>query len=203
MTIVTDAFRKIGVCAHDEALTADMEAAGMRELRRMLLSWQNLRYNLWLTTEASITLTTAVSYVLPERALRVHSVRYRNASGIDLPINPMTRQEYYDLPIKTSTGIPHGWYYDRQVATGTLYIWQPLASVTTETLKVTYERPFDEDDLLDDIPPEWENAVLYGLAAQLATDYDGKDVTMEASGHLAAALASDREDSIYFGEPCD
>jgi hypothetical protein len=203
MTIITDAFRKIGACAHDEALTADMEQAGARELRRMLLSWQNLRYNLWTQTEMTVTLTTAVSYTLTGRPLRVHSVRYRNAAGLDMPLTAMTRQQYYDMPNKTSTGIPTAYYYDRQVATGVLYIWQGMASVTTETLRVTYERSVDTTDLLDDIPPEWENAVLYGLAMQLQPEYGGPDVTAEAAFHLSTVLADDREGSVWFGEVCD
>lgn len=200
--IVSDAFRRIGVAASDEAMTADQYQAGKRELRRLLLSWQNHGYNLWTLTEATVTLTTAVSYAMAERALRVHSVRYRNANGLDLPLEPMTRQRYYDLPNKTATGIPHGYYYDRQLSTGTLFIWQPMAAVTTETLRVTYERPIDTDEDID-VPPEWENAAVWNLALQLAPIYaPDRDVSAQAAYELGLALAADREGSVYFGEEC-
>jgi hypothetical protein len=201
--VISDAFRKIGVVASDEAMTADQLAAGKRELRRLLLGWQNFGTNLWTMTEMAITLTTASSYALTSRALAVHSVRYRNAAGLDMPMSPMTRQRYYDLPNKTSTGIPNAWFYDKQRATGTLYIWQPPAAVTTETLRVTYERPIDTDEDID-VPPEWENAVVWNLAEALAPAYaPDKDVSADAAFWLSTALAADHEGSVFFGEECD
>lgn len=200
--IIGDAYRKIGVVAHDEPMTAEQLAVGERELRRMLLSWQNLGYNLWTTTEMTVPLTTAASYTLTGRPLRVHSVRYRNASGLDMPLSPMTRQAYYDLPDKATAGFPNGWFYDRQRDAGTLYIWQPLASVTTETLRITCERAIEFGDDID-VPPEWENAVVYGLGAAMFQALGGIDVTAEATGHLALALAGDREESVWFTEECD
>ena len=69
-----------------------------------------------------------------------------------------------------------------------------------------HEREFeDQTDLtaVPDVPGEWWDAVVYGLAARLADDY-GKNVpnvVARAEEELRLALSADREGSIYFGEP--
>lgn len=50
-TVVSDALRKIGVVAHDEAMTADQADIGLRALDRLLKSWQNHGDLLWSVAE--------------------------------------------------------------------------------------------------------------------------------------------------------
>ncbi|HEY4760502.1 MAG TPA: hypothetical protein VIH42_07975, partial [Thermoguttaceae bacterium] len=85
-----------------------------------------------------------------------------------------TRQEYFDLPSKTSTGTPTQYYFDPQRGAPTLYVWPVKATVTTETFKVTYHKRTDDlDDLANDIdiPQEELETIGYGLAARLLDSY--------------------------------
>ena len=55
-----------------------------------------------------------------------------------------------------------------------MYVWQTANSVN-DLLRFTFERPMQDlligDDNLD-IPTEWLEAVIYGLAFRLADDYN-------------------------------
>jgi len=204
--LVEDALRKIGVVAIDDPMTADESAHSLRALDRLIKSWQNREYSLWLNATQTLTLTTSASYTLsPVRPLRILNARLVR-SGIETPMQELTREEYDDLPLKSATGVPTPFYYDRQREASLFYVWPVLAAANGETIKITYEREFeDQTDLtaVPDVPGEWWDAVVYGLAARLADDY-GKNVpnvVARAEEELRLALSADREGSIYFGEP--
>jgi hypothetical protein len=177
-----------------------META-RKALGRMLWSWQNRGYMLFAVTSTSVALSTTASYALVPRPLVVQSVRFKR-NGVELPMTQLTREEYDTLPVKTTTGTPTSWNYDRQVNSGTLYVWPVLASATTETLEITYVRSLDDPELIADadFPAEWEDAVVYGLAARLSDDFmvNAPNVVARAERELSEALAGDREESVYF-----
>ena len=204
--LIADALRKIGVVAEDEPMTADQAASGLRAWNRLLKSWQNRGYNLWAVATQTVTLTTAASYTMaPVRPVRILNARLVR-SGIETPMLPMTRQEYDALPVKLSTDLPTRFYYDKQREAALFYIWPVLASASGETIRVTFEREAeDQTDLnaVPDIPAEWWEAAVYGLAARLADDH-GKsvpNVVARAEEELRLALADDHEESVFFGEP--
>lgn len=203
----THALRKAQVTAYDEApLAEDMDAA-LDDLNLMLKGWQLEPGLLWLTSSQSLTLTTAASYTLsPERPLRILNARLKR-SGIEIPMIRLTREEYDSLPDKDTTGIPTNFYYDRQRENALFYVWPVLASANGETVEITYEREFedvtDADDTLD-VPGEWWEATLYGLAARLAESYQLSSyqfLAPRAVERLDNALAQEREGSVFFAGP--
>ena len=203
--IIDGALRKIGVVGMGETPDAESYAVAAASLNRMLKAWQNRGYSLWFTTAMTVTLTTAASYTMsPVRPLRIYSVRLvRN--GVEMPMQSMTRQEYDDLPIKTTAGTPTSYYYDRQREAAKLYIWPVLSAANGETLAITYERESEDIGLQTDtvdVPGEWWDAVVYGLAARLTDDFmvSAPNVIARGEEELRLALAADREGSIFFGE---
>lgn len=200
--LITDAYRKIGVVAQDEPMDADTAQAGMRALDRLLKSWQNHGYQLWATASQSIVLTTAAAQVLsPVRPLRIYSARLVQTGGNELPMCELTRSEYDRLPNKTTTGTPTQFYYDRQRESALFYVW-PL-DTTGRTVNITYEREMEDQTDLEgtpDVPGEWWDALVYGLAARLADDFARNKpmVVQRAERELDLALSMDREGSVYF-----
>ncbi len=203
--LIGDALRKIGVVAIDEPMNADQAAAGLRALNRMLKSWQNKGFCTWAKASQSVELTTDSSFTLkPARPLEILSCRFTQ-NGVERPMLSFTRDEYDSLPVKTSQGTPTTFHYDRQREDARLYVWPVMASVNGETLEITYTREL-EDTTLDapvDVPGEWYDAVVYGLAARLADDYTvaAGNVIARAEAELRDALAFDREGSVWFHEP--
>ena len=163
--------------------------------------WQNRGLNLWGVTAMSVAATTAASYTLTPRPLEILGIRYKNGVN-ELPMWQMTRQEYDDLPNKSSTGTPTTFYFNRQRETATITVWPVLAVTGTATFEISYQREFEDVDLdtAPDVPGEYWEAMVYGLAARLADDYsvDGRTVTARAEEELRLALAFDREGSLYF-----
>lgn len=202
--VVAFALRKINITATTEEPSSDDAARAMTELNVMLKGWQKYQ-NLWRLTEGSVTLANATaSYALSPVPHRVISARYRDTNSTDTPLEPMTREEYYDLPNKSSAGRPNSFYIDYQRSAVTMYLWQVQATVTTETIKYTYQRKFEDIDTLEndiDIKQEHFEVVGFNLAARLADDFGRSGehinrVIQRAQILLDDALDDDREDYI-------
>lgn len=110
------------------------------------------------------------------RPLKVIDTRRHNfTSLIDTPMQEMDRLEYQDMPNKASTGVPNTFYYDRRENTlGYIYLWPSPASAN-EGIKMTVAKPIEDftssgDDA--DLPQEWIRALEWGLADEIADEYD-------------------------------
>lgn len=204
--VITFALRKLGVTPSGVTVGANEAATAQQELNLMLKSWQKYP-SLWRLTEGTVTLVgSTISYALSPVPHRVLSVRYLNAGGNSLPMEELSRSEYYDLPNTTNAGSPHSFYVDYQRTAANLKVWQPLASVTTETLAYTYYRKFEDIDSLDndiDVKQEWLDVVGYNLAKRLTPDFSRSNasermafIREEADRLLDDMLDDDREDEI-------
>ncbi len=201
--VIVFALKKLRVLSTGETPDAEQAEDAMQALTLMLKSWQKYE-SLWRYTEGSATLlASTANYTLSPMPHRVISARYYNGTT-DTPMNLMTREEYFDLPLKLSTGIPTQYYVDYQ--RDSVVIWQPLASVVAQTVKYTYQRKFEDVDALTnnlDIRQEHLELVGYNLASRLADDYGrGGEITgrviARAESLLNDFLDDDREDEIRF-----
>lgn len=199
----TEALKYAGLLDVSETASTEDAAQALSLFNMMLKGWQNKGYNLWTKTEGTLTLTTAASYTLsPVRPLRILSARLKTG-GRETPMWEMTRQEYFDLPLKTSTGRPTSFYYDRQREAAKLYIWPVLAAADDETVEYTYERELEDAASGDvaDVPGEWWEAVATNLALRLCASYNVEPspvLVALAADSLDAALGFDREESVFF-----
>lgn len=216
--IITEAYALIGVGVDGEVLSDSQVTEGARALNLMLKTLSRTPGLLsWLKTEGSFTLTDATaSYTMGSggtvtyRPLRILSMRYRNTSGTDLPMTRLSREEYFELPIKTTAGIPTQFYYDPGRDSGTLYLWPVKATITTESVRFTYERTIEDFDASTDnadLPQEWLETLIYNLAVRLGPRWQAvgptsfAKVEAQAGGLLAAMLASDQEDASIYLQP--
>ncbi len=207
--VITFALKKINVVGLGQSVSADEAEDARLQLNLMLKSWQMTGPNLWKKTEGSVALTNATaSYDLSAglNPLRILSVRYRNTSARDLPMQEMERTEYFDLPFKTSPGTPNSFYFDPQRSAPTLYVWPVQAVITTETLQVTYHKRSDDIDTLDndiDVAQEWLETVGYNLASRLLDDHSvggeiAQRIVARAELLHTAAMDFDRESTMVF-----
>ena len=206
-TIVQDALLDIEAGTLGQAADAVAMAHGIRHLNRLMKSWQSQGYLQSLVAQQSLTLVadTAAHTMSPVRPMKILNVRYKDANGTELPMNELSRQEYDELPIKTSQGIPTNFYYDKQKESAVINFWPVIASVTTETAEITYEREYedisDEDDVID-IPAEAYDAVVLNLGKRLTHTYGSSERKMairaDAKESLDCWLASDSETIVRF-----
>lgn len=204
--VITFALRKINLLDENEEVGAGMADRAKTAMNAMLKGWQK-HPNLWRMTEGSVTLIAGTySYALSPHPHRVITARYRDANTRDLPMEEMSRDDYYDRPLKSATGIPTEYYVDYQRAAATIYFLNVPASITTETVKYTFLRKFEDiDDLSNDIDIRQEHFEMtgYKLASILADDYGRTGgaidrIIARAEAMFNSALDDDRGGFIQF-----
>lgn len=149
------------------------------------------------------------------RPLRVPGARrYHFAppggQAIEIPVVPMARLDYANVPNKNTPGTVTQFFYDPQLGAGVMHVW-PAPSDNRNALKFTAQRPlttFANLTSAPDFPDEWLAAMRWNLAVELWPEYNGavgnpaqyallKD---EARSKLMVAQGWDREpQSVLFG----
>lgn len=215
--VIKEAFALAVQDGYGETIANEDYEGAARSLNMMLKTWQAEGLRLWLTAEGSMTLVVSKqSYVMGSggsfttRPLRILSMRFRDSNSRDVPMLRLAREEYFDLPLKSATGIPTQFYYDPGRASGTLYVWPVLATGSTGSVRFTYERTIEDvDDGTDDfdLPQEWLETLAYNLAVRIAPKYGSAGgpnfaEIKEAAGALKARLDSwDDEMGSVFMQP--
>lgn len=106
------------------------------------------------------------------RPLKIISARRLNA-GNEIEMFNLSREEYFNLSNKASTGTPVQYYYDPQQGTGKVYLW-PTPDSVDHTINYTY---LDELEIItantetSNFPQEWMEYLVYGLAVRIAPLY--------------------------------
>lgn len=210
--IIKDAMIEINAIAPSETPTSDEYSHARRVLNYMTKHWQTQGYNLFRRERGTISIvankgTDTTPYTLGTggdvtyRPLRIENMRYKPASGSELPMMEMNRWDYDALPDKTTAGTPTNFHYDPQNATAELFIW-PVKSTSSGTLIFTYQRAIEDFDSTSndpDYPQEWYEALKYSLAYRLHGSYFTADpqrraeLLQLAQTTLQSCLSFDRE----------
>lgn len=182
--LITDALAELGVHDDEEPLQAVDLQRGLRALTRMLKAWQADGVMTWTMTDGNLTLVQGQEAYdfgaggdFTTVPLDIGDMEINRGSN-DLPMFRLSREDYRMLPNKTTQGYPTQYYYDRQREGGTLYVW-PAPDATGGTLKFTYRRIIMDMDAGAnniDLPQEWHEAIVFGLAKRFIGPYsmDGK-----------------------------
>lgn len=203
--VINFALKKLGVLeAGGTASPEDAEDAA-EELEMMLKGWAKTGPSIFtVQTNGSEALVAATaSYALSvTKPLRLLEVRYSDANGREIPMIPLTRTEYFELPEKAANGIPTQYWYDSDGSSYTLYVWPVKPSVTTETIKYTYQRKIEDIDSINnhiDVPVEWLDTVGYCLAQRLVISFGVKAERAARIDAMAERLLQEAKD--YEREP--
>lgn len=209
--IIDAALQLIGVLQEGDSPSTARANEAATSLNMMLKTW-GASERLWLMSEGIVTLVAGqASYSLGTGVRTVLSVR-RRVAGLDTPLNELSRSEYQDTPTKASIGLPNSWWFNRQRATRTLYVWMvpDAATAAQYTLPYTYTRTIEDIDTLDndpDVPQEWLEVLTYNLAVRLGPRYGGIDtqewaeIKAQAADLMALLPTRDQEESSIFLTP--
>lgn len=113
-----------------------------------------------------ISYTTKIN--IPLRVLR--GTKFNLINNCENKLKKISFDEYFDTPLKTITGDPNNFYYDRQLDNGILYLY-PVTSNVDQLIKFTYlDLIMDMDNANDnfDMPAEWMYPIVRNLAVELA-----------------------------------
>ena len=109
------------------------------------------------------------------RPLRIVDARLKIDDGNEIPFSDMlSRDAYYDFPLKTSPGKPTQGYYDPQLTNGLFSVF-PAPDDSGDVILFTWLRSIEDFDSASnnpDFPQEWLGVLGYGLAVEIGPEYD-------------------------------
>lgn len=191
-TIIKTALRKLAVLELGVTPDADTITNASQALNIMIKAWQSDGIKMWTIQNYTITPVSGQnSYIIgptgtpgvslvADKPLKIIQGWNRNnqlTPHIDTPLNPISRQEYNILGSKSSTGFVNSFYYEPSTTYGTVYFYlTPDANMAANySIMLVGQRPLGDVTLSTDIPEfpnEWMQALVWGLADELAIEYD-------------------------------
>ena len=143
-----------------------------------------------------------------DRPLRILQAFHRDRSGSDTTVDIISQNYYMELSTKEALGRPNQIHYDPQTNAGLLYVW-PKPDDVRNTLELVVDRPIqDMDSSTDDfdVPQEWYEPILYGLAERAALYFHvNEKITVmlgqKAAMYLMRAMDGDVENASLFISP--
>lgn len=207
--MITNAMIELGVLSSGEEPTADELADGLVRLNSQLKSWQLQGVNLWREDDRSITITANTATVtLPTDVRQVFSARF--IGDYERLLHRWEREDYFSLPVKTSSGDPTIFYVSRDRDGLTAYFW-PVPTADS-TVKIECERIVDTvtDATQDvDVPQHAFEACWTALAVRLIPMFNASGtaispvtasmVTQRAEMLFSALQDDDRPESVFIG----
>lgn len=204
--VVKQAMKELGAIASGEEPTTDEMTDGILRLNGMLNTWAG-ENNLYREAEGTLTIVGATGAgTLPADIRAVNSVRHVISATNSRPLARWNRDEFYVLPNRATVGNPSAYYLRKTTSALELYVW-PVPADDVD-LELDYSRAPNtvatSADALD-VPQDWQETVLYGLASRLASMFGGtrvdpgmvQRVDGRASELFQRLLDRDRPDSIY------
>lgn len=178
--LISDALRVLGVLEEGSTASASQITDALPAFEMYIKGLGKYGLNLWTTATHTETVVAGTYSISPtKKFLRITDAIYRDSTGVDKTLEPLTREEYWAIPDKDQTGEPNQYYYDPQetAATSTIYVWpspDSTAATATSYLKFTgnillqdVDTDGDGSETLD-VPQEWLETIKYGLATRLA-----------------------------------
>ena len=156
----------------------------------------------------------ATKIVRPLKVPRARQIYYQGGQSQGPRLTPMTvlsRKEYMDLPNPLDPGISTQFFYTPQLVSGEFYPW-PNPQNANFGARLTWYRP-----LMDlttpantaDVPQEWLNGLRWGIAKEMAPEFDCPPprfamISQMAAEKLDLIQSYDREpEPIFFGMDYD
>ena len=199
LAVISAALRKINRLGDFETLadTDKRYLAGAAALKLICKEFATMGMPLWainevaipfsnFTTIAGITIGLSGATITQVAPLKIiQALRRDTTTNIDVPMQIYTQDYFNSLSNKVITGAPVGFTYyptgPANTTKGTLKVW-PLPDTywtTNGSIYIRYQRPFQDVGTSTqelDFPQEWERAIVYALAYDLAPEY-GLDMT--------------------------
>lgn len=108
------------------------------------------------------------------RPTKLMSVYRRDTNDIDVVLELIGEDEYRSQSNKGSSGPPVECWYQPTMTAGTLYVWPVDGGSSVDKLVMSaqyYPDDFDTASNNPEFPIEWGNTLVWGLAAELASEY--------------------------------
>lgn len=201
--IVEDAYELSGIIGDGDTPTAAQLAVGLSRYNSMMQSIGVASNRTWLRKTVSVAMANAtLSYnisaapVSTSRPIRIIGAYIRSGTT-DTPLYRISKQEYFEITNKATSGVPTMYWYDADAPTGALYVYPvPATASLPLTVYLDIVHQYEDAQLSDtfDAPAVWKEAAVYQLTIRLCARY-GRDVDpdLTAAAKLALAIAQGQD----------
>ncbi len=158
---IEEAFERCGV----EVRTGYDLKTAKRSLNLLLADWANRGLNQWTIKQTTVTCVSGTAdYTLDADTIDILSVVVRR-DNTDYGIERLSRDEYLNIPDKTSTGRPSQFFLDRQI-TPVLKVWTTPENSTDQLIFDRLVRIDDADTFTNtmEVPFRFYPCLAAGLA---------------------------------------
>lgn len=215
--LISGALRMAGAIAQGDTPSATLVSEAAEALNMFVKAKQADGMPLWAVKKYAVTLTASIAdYTIgvsatvdtPKPLKIIQAYLSYTSTGVDVPVRIITRQEYEMLGNKTASGYPNQVFYEPLLHTGVLHVYPvPDATVVAAcTLKIIYQRPFEDFDVSadePDFPQEYYHAIKLNLADILAPEHglsiqERQDLSRRAQTAWAEALGFGTEEGSMY-----
>lgn len=182
--LINLALKQAGVLGVGQTASAEDTNDAFKLLNMMLAQWSVKRNVVFRISDIPCVATGQQTYTIgpggdfniprPAKLVGAYCRQLRNpGQPVDYPLQLLFSQtDYGNVSTKTQASMPSLVYYDPQFPLGVLHVW-PVA-ITGYEIHIQalmplskFETPYDEIQL----PPEYEDAIMYNLAGRLCLFY--------------------------------
>ena len=185
-------------------------ASARRSINLMLNEWQNKGVLLWSIQTTAVT-ATSVETSLPDEILDTLAVTYAvSAAATDIALERISREEYHNLPNKTTTGRPTQYAITRGVNNIALFLY-PTPNINTGILNIECFKQLEDVNKSAgqnaQVPKRFLPALTCGLSYYLSMKRPGipmDRIQMLKANYeekLAFAMEEDRERASMYIKP--
>lgn len=179
LDVIKRSLRMLGVYAKGEEPDADESRDGLAALNALMGSLSNTPL-VYAKTRDSIALTAGVPSItvgpsgttVADRPMRVLDESYIQSGGVTYPLRVFTDQQYSDVSVKTTQGIPEAIWPLMNMPDAQITFWPvPIGSLTLNLWSIKQLATFPGLTTAVSLPPGYEDALAYFLAEALAPEY--------------------------------
>lgn len=183
-SIINLALKMIGVIGVGQTAQAEDANDALIVMNMMLAQWQRKRWLVYSLEDHALTATGATSYTVGTggnfnipRPDKLEAVYARLLAYVSQPVDYTltlleAMEDYNRIQLKTLATFPQIAFYDAAYPLGNLYIW-PVPSDLYE-IHLTVKSALSSFPTLTttmNLPPEYQEAILYNLAGRLRPAY--------------------------------
>ena len=168
--VIDEAMSRIG----SEPITGNEAKGARRSLNIMMRDWANRGIQLWTIDEATQTVTEGTAnYTLDTYTIGVTEAvisRTENSVRTDFQMERINREDYLNIPVKSTKGRPSQYFLDMQRAAPVVYLY-PTPDNSTDVFR--YKRRNRIEDITAstesiDIPDRFLQSAVSGLSFYMA-----------------------------------
>lgn len=180
LSIIARSMRLIGAIATGETPTADEATDGLTALNGMLDSWRNESLMTWTVNDKSVAITAGQSAftvgpggsIDTARPVEIDTARIR-WNGIDYPCDVIDQSQWASIARKTiKSNLPRYIYDSGDFPLRNMTPW-PIPNQDIEII-LGLKEPLERFSTVHDdvtMPPGYEEAMTYGLAIRLTSEF--------------------------------